>query len=440
MEALEREVRELRAERGDTWLNERRTEQVKALVRDVLMDADTRASLADDGLTAGHNGSAFFLSSADGSFLLKIGGHIQARYVLNSRDDSDGAIDDFESGLQMRRVKVGFEGHVTAGPKIEFAILLAANRDSGVLELEDAIIAHQLTDDIRLWGGQFMNKFAREQITSSKRQLTVDRSAVANIFAANDGYVQGFGVEWAAAPDLLKLALTINDGMNSGTAGGAGLGFQNRGNDFHNDAADFALTARADLKLAGDWKQSADMVSWANASELQLFLGAALHYEVGETGDGNTSATTTQTGPYDNFLQWTVDGLVKYQGLSIMGAVYGWHFDAAGGNPLGDLDCYAATAQVSYMIIPDTLEPFVRYEWISVDDALDTNDLNIVTAGLNYYLKGHNAKLTADVVVVLDNVNGLNTLGTGLTGIGILPDAGDEDGQVVGRVQFQLLF
>src|SRR3990170_4976070 len=41
------------AERSDTWLDERRAEEVKALIADVLSDAETRASLLDEGITAG---------------------------------------------------------------------------------------------------------------------------------------------------------------------------------------------------------------------------------------------------------------------------------------------------------------------------------------------------------------------------------------------------
>lgn len=60
---LRAEVSQVRAQNGETWLNERRAEEVKALVKEVLSDADTRASLLDNNLTAGHNGRNFFLAS-----------------------------------------------------------------------------------------------------------------------------------------------------------------------------------------------------------------------------------------------------------------------------------------------------------------------------------------------------------------------------------------
>ena len=62
-----------------TWLSTQRAEEVKELVREVLADADMRASLLE-GSSAGHNGDHFFLSNDDGSFLLMVGGQIQIRH------------------------------------------------------------------------------------------------------------------------------------------------------------------------------------------------------------------------------------------------------------------------------------------------------------------------------------------------------------------------
>ena len=88
-QALQAEVSQLRAETNEGWLNERRAEQVKSLIHDVLADADTCASLAGDGIIAGHNGKKFFLASEDGKFLMNIAGQIQIRYIWNSREESE---------------------------------------------------------------------------------------------------------------------------------------------------------------------------------------------------------------------------------------------------------------------------------------------------------------------------------------------------------------
>lgn len=54
------ELDAVRREQEETWLNERRAEEVMALISDVLADADTRTSLAGNSLTAGYDKGFFY--------------------------------------------------------------------------------------------------------------------------------------------------------------------------------------------------------------------------------------------------------------------------------------------------------------------------------------------------------------------------------------------
>ena len=71
---------------GDGWLTEQRADQIRSLVHDVLADADTRASLLQGGMTAGYQ-DGFYVGSADGNFMLRIGGQMQIRYTYSYNDD-----------------------------------------------------------------------------------------------------------------------------------------------------------------------------------------------------------------------------------------------------------------------------------------------------------------------------------------------------------------
>ena len=77
LQALRREISQLRATQGHTWLSPRRSEEVKSLIREVLSDANARISLLEGGITSDHNGKKFFLSNEDGSALMTVQGHIQ---------------------------------------------------------------------------------------------------------------------------------------------------------------------------------------------------------------------------------------------------------------------------------------------------------------------------------------------------------------------------
>ena len=79
-------------------------DEVRAIVAEMVADADERSSLLAGG-TAGHDGG-FYLASDDGAFKLGINGFVQFRYYAGFRDEDNtvGDADDFSSGFQMRRI------------------------------------------------------------------------------------------------------------------------------------------------------------------------------------------------------------------------------------------------------------------------------------------------------------------------------------------------
>jgi phosphate-selective porin OprO/OprP len=437
LQAQSNEIDALRRQVPSDELTDQRAQQIRALVTDVLADADLRASMLQDGVSAGHDGKSFFIGSTDGNFLLKVGGQIQPRYIANFRDEGAGpAIDENEFGFQLRRVKLFFDGHAFT-PDLTYRIQVAANRDSTALELEEATISYACSDALRLIAGQWSTPIYRDQFTSNARQLAVERSIVSYIFTGSDNYSQGIGMDWRPG-DMWRIRASVNDGLSSGNPGGTGPGFQNTPNDFHNDSTDFALTGRVDALLAGNWKQMDDFVAWSG-EPFGAFIGAGLHYEAAETGDGQSAGTTASTGPYDSYFIWTLDGSIETGGLNVYAAILGMHTSATDANLApGDMDNYGFILQGGYMIIPDKLEPFLRYELVNIDGAPD--DVNVVTIGANYYWRGHALKFTTDLVIVLDPLTGANTLGTSFTGAGLLIDNATADNQVALRAQLQLLF
>lgn len=408
---LRAEIRQLKADSTNNWLDERRAEEVKTLIREVLSDADTRASLLDNGVTAGHDGKKFFLASNDGAFRLNIGGQMQFRYIANFRNDSG---DDLESGFTLRRTKLKFDGHVTANPKIKYKIVLAAERSDGTVLLEDFEIGFKLTDDISLAVGQMKLPFLREELLSSSSQLGLDRSPSTEYFTLD----RGQGIKLTRKGDDIILNFMLSDGADS------------EGADFDEDATDIAFTGRIDIRIAGDWKQMKDFVAWLG-EDLAAFAGAAIHYEVGETGDA---------GANNNFVVWTVDGLVEINGFTAMLAYNGLSTRREDG--MDDFTDHGILFQVAHMVT-DRLQPFLRYDFLDLDDA---GEISLVTAGANYFFNKHKAKLTVDVVWALDplrqpgGADRRRINNPFSDGLGLLGDALGEENQVSARAQFQLLF
>jgi hypothetical protein len=237
---------------------------------------------------------------------------------------------------------------------------------------------------------------------------------------------------YARPADLLRLYLAFNDGANA------------QNTDFDQDAADFATTARASLLLAGEWDQFADPATAWDREPMGLMLGAAVHYQVGETGVGQVNG---------DFLRWTVDATVECNRFGLLLAGYGQHITEADPASGPETDDFGLLAEAGYFLVPDVLQPFVRYEVLFADDArtpggaidmanggdpapILAGETDILTLGVNWYQTAHHSKFTLDVLIGLDPIGG----GLSSSSLGTQTDAPDQDEQVAVRAQYQLSF
>lgn len=384
-------------------------DETRAIVAEMLADAETRSSLQSSGGTSGHDGN-FFMSSAGGNFRLNVGGQIQFRYMANFGDDLGGTTDnDAETGFQTRRTKLTFSG--TAYDDIDFKVNGGFDRDGGTFELEDAWTRFNINENSSFRVGQFKLPFLYEELVSSSRQMAVDRSLANEIF--NQGRSQG--IEYRYNQDDWRLAVAFSDGFNTANTD------YNSGSE-----GDIAFTARFEYKGAGNWNQFRDFTSESGA-ETAWMLGAAAHYAGGQTdGFGNDN---------DGYA-YTVDANVKGDGWGLFGAFVGAHIDPDGGT---DTDDFGHVLQASFRVPESKWELFGRWDGVYADsDRANDTDAHTITFGANYYMHGHAAKFTVDVQWFLDAVND-NDLVSANTGIGLLGD-GDEEDELGIRAQFQLLF
>jgi hypothetical protein len=319
--------------------------------------------------------------------------------------------------------------------------------------MDRAIASYELMENLWVRAGEDKAPFLREELIEPEKQLAVERSLVNELFTA--GRVQGVWVEWHAC-EIAHLTASINDGYRSGELKGfaipAVLGNTPTSKGFDADASDFSITARADLKLMGEWSQASDFTAWSG-EPLGIFVGGAVHYEVRETGDSIGVAGTLTGHNYDT-LAWTIDASLEWQGLNIFAAVVGTEFyedqPLAAGFP--NPTPIAFLVQAGYQVLPDKLELFVRYEYIDMDvnpvaflGPGKEDTIGLLTFGANWYLNKHRTKLTTDVVWSMDPLTTFTTGVTNITGMyqelmGLTPDFGGNDGQVALRTQLTLIW
>ncbi|MHC4947000.1 MAG: porin [Planctomycetota bacterium] len=424
VESLRTEVADLRAADEDEWLTEQRAEEIRGIVNDVLADADTRASLLGSGITAGWD-KGFFLASEDGNFKLKMAGQIQFRFVWNERDGTLGASDDDDRyGFETRRTKLKFSGHVI-DPSWQYAINGAFDRgkddgEDGDFRLEDAFVKKKFGNGMYLKWGQYKAPYMREELVSSSRQLAVDRSGF-NEFLNQD---RTQGIELGFEGDSMRGGVMINDGFRADNLPFAAFD------------SDFAVVGRLEFLGAGSWKQFKDFTAW-EGEDTAWMVGVAAHWEEGE--DGNVQPTpppgslpSRPLGLLDEeYYGITADFSLEMGGPNLFAAFTYESFDNA------DVDLWGFVVQGGIYLVPDEWELFARYDYIDIGDLIPTGeDYEVITVGVNRYWAKHALKWTTDVQFGLEEIDGR----VDSSGIGTLTDAPGEDGQIVIRSQFQLLF
>jgi phosphate-selective porin OprO/OprP len=419
IDSLKVEVDTLKAQNGDQWLSEQRAQEIRGLVQDVLADADTRASLLQTGALAGYD-KGFFLASADGNYKLQVYGQLQVRYVYNHRNDPPASSpDEYRQGFEIRRAKVGFKGHVF-DPTWQYEIQLAGDRNTGTVTVENnAWFMKDFENGFKIKVGQMKGPYMLEELISSTRMLAVERSLFNSFFTI--AAVQG--VDFIYEADRWRVAAMYYDGARS-----VNTGWQVEDTEWG------AVGGRAEFLVVGDtWKQFVDYDGW-RGEETGVMVGVASNYQRGESGT---------TGPNDNEIGnfgLTADVTVKFNGFSIAGAFAYRNLEAQDGMTVpgssnDSADQYGFYVQGGYFLTDD-LELYARYEWTDADLTTVPDDLSVLTVGVSKFWNKHNLKWQTDVGYGFNAVN----LVFAQSSAGWLPDSPGEDGQIVFRSQFQLLF
>jgi len=295
---------------------------------------------------------------------------------------------------------------------------------SGALNLEQAWVRYQYSDQLGFRAGQFVDPVFHEQLVNSDRQLAADRSILNTIISgADESYTQGVTLIWTPSSQI-NVEVGFTDGVNSGNTS-----FR----DFPTPgaSADFGFAGRGEFLLMGsNTSQYNDFSAMMNKEDL-LVVGAGFDW--------------TQAGDTDDLLH-TVD--VQWENaqgnLGVYGAFVGQFIHNGGGagitgvTGVTDQDSYnwGFLVQAGYML-NNEWEIFGRYDYTHLDDSIaigsagSTQDnFNEFTAGVNWYFHGHNAKVTVDVSWLPDGAP------DGLDNLGIL---GSDDDEFIVRGQFQLM-
>jgi len=401
--ALSERIEQLRPA-DDVWISERRAEDIREIVTDVLVEADTRASLLAGGADAGWD-NGFYLASLDGTFRLNVGGTVQVAFIGNWQESSPD--DDDRYGFQNRRSTIRLSGHVV-DPTWQYVVQGDFAVSGGGLELLDAFVRKSFDNGLSVRAGKFRMPFNHEQLVGYNNLLAVERSLIAGAFGV--GRSQGVEARWTG--DHLRAFAAVNDGLGS-IVGATAPSLA--------EDTEYAVTGRIDLLLGGAFDDFTDYIP-STGDEFGVMIGAAVHYQEDEYG---TTANEM------SILRWTADVTADLRQVNLMAAVSGNHTD--GDTPAGSLDQIGVVVQAGWRPC-EAWQMFGRWEWADADGA--GSDLNVATIGVVRYFNGNGLKWTTDVGYGFDPVSAQFAS----TVKGWREDAPGENGQMVIRSQLQLVF
>lgn len=415
IQALQSKVQQLESKQSkqDDKLN---AASVDATVAGVLRDADRRSQLLQQSgnFTAGYSKGKFIIQDDAGDFVFHPWLQFQPRFVANFREDAKNSntSDDFESGFEIRRMKIGFDGNAFT-PNLTYLFLWATDRSTGGLNLEEAFAKYKF-GDFAVKGGQYKDPFSHESLTSSKKLLAADRSLLSDVFTGGDNFVQGVSLIYDNGGPL-RAEAAYTDGANQ-----PNRNFQ----DYPTSgvSANFGAAGRVEYLAFGKWASYEDFTALGNKEDM-LVIGGGVDL--------------TQAGDTDMLLH-TIDIQYETGALGLFAAYMGRYSDhapvGAGVGSQHSLYDWGVVAQAAYLL-NEQWEPFVRYDFLHLDgesqSASAENDIHEITVGVNHYMHGHAAKFTVDASWL---PNGSIVADSGAD---ILTTAGTN--QYVLRVQFQLL-
>ncbi len=373
-----------------------------------LVSKEVTAQAADDYLKVKYTYPGFEMKTTDGLFSTKLVWRAQSRYTYGNRSDprsvSAFTTREDRSNFELRRIRMKIGGHgYKKWIKYYFEVDLQPTRSvddpavNGSPRVIDYRIDVQPIDEIGFRIGQWKINYNRERVDSSGRQTFVERSIVNRIFTVDrqiGAMLQGRLFKETPA-DLRYYAGIFNGEGRSG----------------NNASSDQMYMGRLQWNFLGrdlKWRQSD--VSYHKEAAGNLAFSAATNNgqctRWSSSGCGQLSGFSLPAGlnPQYKVDQWMQEFAFKYKGLAIQQEYHQKEVEDKG--TMLTHDYQGLYAQIGYtnhgalVSIPEGMELAFRYAYV-IESLGGANNLNRnrrdeYTVGLNWFLAGHNNKVTLD--------------------------------------------
>ncbi len=317
----------------------------------------------------------FYVRSKDKSYSLKINGFVQSRYTLlaPAGTDDGGTRNNFDVAL----ARLAFSGNVF-DPKLSYFFQLEAttfgnnNRET----MLDWWMQYSFLDHAQVQAGRFILPYSRQFYTHPGNLLFSDLSSADYAFNLQ----RAVGANLSGRLGKLSYHAVVTNSIRALDAGGQ-----------QNVGSEVAWQGRLEYDLLEPYGYLESSPTPATAPQLSLGMAAAFNPVDEASGFQNVSSG-------DRTTNVTVDGGFRYLGLSVQAAGYYRrnNFEQSLDQDIGqDWGYYG---QLGYYL-SERLELAGRVSGVDFQFANNSDtrgDVREYTAGLNYYLYGHAAKIQID--------------------------------------------
>jgi len=359
------------------------SEEAKALEMEVKKEAPAKEAKSEAAsgedwtkkIEAGYDKGAY-VKTPDDRYSLKLNVRTQGRFRYRAREEQDD-----DASFDVRRARILAGGNVFY-PWMKYGTQVTL--EGGSAALRDAWIEAAYYDAAKPRIGQYKVPFDREFLTSAFNLQLIDRSLANGQFSLQ----RDIGVQLSGK--FLQDQLNYAVGMFNGSGA-------NQGNQDQN----FMYVGRLVYTPFGSYPYSQAALDTPNTPKLAVGVAGAYlpGLEPGERNSlagvlGNTNIVPVNSDVY----QLTTDLAFKYRNVSFEGGFYFRNIDPEEDTPFGEQEAYGYYLQGGYFLIPKTLEVAARYSWMDPDNptSKDDNQQEEYTAGMSYYISGHNLKLQAN--------------------------------------------
>ena len=355
---------------------------------------------ADDFAMGPETGGLKVKLSDDADFKLRI--RLQPR-IDTGNIIKNGTSYDSTTDMYLRRIRLETNGKLAKNLKFEFVMTADKwDKDANTNEfgVQYANVEYEVNDALSVMVGKSKLPYSRVSLTSSSKQLIVERptsaEAAKKLFGKTEAYYQPkVAVKGKLAEGVVAYEVAVAEGWQNGEVIKTGTTTFTA-----NLTTGVVTTTSTDVKVLKSSPVYMGRVElsppgWVESSKSDAWLGKGQHLTLGLNYAAQNSIEYQGSSTKEGRTLLGGDISAHLGGLTLQGEYNAMTQAVTGSNDVTPTGWYA---QVGYFISGPNIEPVARYEIYDQDsNKTDKKETN-TTIGANWYGQGHSFKLGANWV------------------------------------------